>query len=106
MGGNISSEKSANCSDIRELGRNLRSVLSEEGDIGDEGEEAVPDDELNIDLDYDMEEDMEDGKSPSERENDAEEKKASFFTIICTSRTFPEAGEKDFVHWVRSLFLA
>ena len=101
-GGNISSEKSANGSDIRELSKNLRSVLSEEGDVGDEGEEVIPDHGLDVDLDYNMEEDMEDGMSPSERVSDAEEKRASFFTLICTSRAFPEAGDKDFVHWVRS----
>ena len=104
MGGNIDSEKSANCSDNREVDKSLRSVLSEEGDVGDEGEEIVPSDGLDIDLDDEIEDDMEDGKSPSERESDAEDYKASFFTLICTSRAFPEAGEKDFVHWVRRQF--
>ena len=104
MGGNISSEKSAYCSDIHDVSRSLRSVLSQEGegDVGDEGEEVITDDVLDVDADYDMDDDMNDVMSPSERESDAVEKRGSYFTLICTSRAFPEAGEKDFVHWVRA----
>ena len=111
MGGNvtsISSEKSAYCSDFHDVNRSLRSVLSQEGegDVGDEGEEVITDDVLDVDVDYDMEDDMNDVMSPSERESDAVEKRGSYFTLICTSRSFPEAGEKDFVHWVCTHYLA
>ena len=101
MGGNVSSEKSAYCSDAHDINRSLRSLLSEEGDVGDEGEEVITDDVLDVDVDYDMDDDMDDVMSPSERESDTVEKRGSYFTLICTSRAFPEAGEKDFVHWVR-----